>query len=159
MDDTRTLQVDGVATGGSESRQYFLLNPYVPVGSEYGGFTNCFICLVFEFAQVTSSFPLPSSLAAGDSGPFANMTYYNGEGGRDPPGTIVFGYGTTNYSVTADTATTKRVCLALGITNVTSAGANLADSAETDCYTVDVGGTALLVSVTMIWNKETLTFQ
>ena len=145
--DTITLDENGVHLANSSSTDYFLLNPYVPLGKVASSGT--------PYGVVTSSVPLPQTFDVGSSGSVDSMTYYHDStmSTRDADETV-------NYSVEANDSTTLLMCMESTITNVTAQGVtdDLVDDGETDCYRVDDAGNATLVSVALTVNGATLTF-
>lgn len=139
MAGTLTILGRGLPIASSASTSYFLLNPYVPLGLTASSGTS--------YGLVTSSFPLPTTLHVGDSGPIDNLTYH------DVVGRLIVDVANVavTYSVSANNSTSLLMCLNTVTSNVTSQGTSdgLADGTETDCYTVDASGTAILVSITV----------
>lgn len=146
--DTVSLEENGVRLANNTRTDYFLLNPYVPLGrvSSTGS----------PYGVVTSSAPLPNTFDVGSSGSTDSMTYYH-----DSSMNIVDADEAATYSVKANNTTTVLVCLESTITNVTPQGTadDLVDDGENDCYRVDDTGNATLLSVTLTVNGTTLTFQ
>jgi hypothetical protein len=146
--DSVTLEDNGAVLSKSSSTDYYLLNPYVPLGrvastgSPYG--------------IVSSSTPLPMDLQVGVSGEVDSLTYYH-----DSTMSSVDANETETYSVESNDATSLLLCMDSTITNVTTQGTadDLVDDAESDCYTVDAAGKAALVSITLTVNGTTLTFE
>ena len=160
-EDTATLTKGSAPPTITQSITYFLLNPYVPLGKDYGTlFGGCFFCSVRFHGVVTSSFPLPVALMVGDSGAVANLTY---TGYLPRPGVPTLdGYETVTYSVSATPASTlSLLCLDSAISLVTPQGMadGFSDIPETDCYTISASGTATLVSVAKSVGGLMLTFK
>ena len=146
--DTVTLYENGVMIANTVSTDYFLLNPYVPLGrvSSTGS----------PYGVVTSSSPLPTTLEVGSSGDMDSLTYYH-----DSSMSTLDAQEDVTYSVKANNTTTLLLCENSSITNVTAQGTadDLVDDSENDCYKVDAAGNAALVSVTLTVNGVTLTFE
>jgi hypothetical protein len=146
--DTVTLDENGVVIANTVSTDYFLLDPYVPLGrvSSTGS----------PYGVVTGSSPLPMTLDVGSSGDMDSLTYYH----DSSMGTLDAQEDDT-YSVKANNPTTLLLCEDSSITNVTAQGTadDLVDDSESDCYTVNAAGNAALVSVTLTVNGVTLTFE
>src|SRR6516164_5174172 len=146
--DTVTLDENGVMIANTVSTDYFLLNPYVPLGrvSSTGS----------PYGVVTSSSPLPTTLEVGSSGDMDSLTYYHDSGMS-----TLDAQEDVTYSVKANNTTTLLLCEDSSITNVTAQGTadDLVDDSENDCYKVDAGGNAALISVTLTVNGVTLTFE
>jgi hypothetical protein len=146
--DTVTIEGNGLRLANNSSTDYFLLNPYVPLGKAGSSGT--------PYGVVTSSVPLPQTLDVGSSGSVDSMTYYHDAtmSTRDADETVA-------YSVEANDSATLLMCMDSTISNVTAQGAadDLVDDGETDCYRIDDTGNATLVSVTLTVNGATLTFQ
>jgi hypothetical protein len=145
--DTLTLNKNGVLAATSISTGYYLLNPYVPLGTTFSTGT--------PYALVTSSTPFPTSLNVGDTGPVDDLTYYH-----DSSMAIIDANETGTYSVEANNSTTLLMCLNFVVSNVTAQDMadGLADNTETDCYGVDASGNTALVSIALTVNGETLKF-
>ena len=146
--DTVTLEENGQVIANTVSTDYFLLNPYVPLGRVSGTGS--------PYGVVSSSSPLPSTLDVGSSGSVDSLTYYH-----DSTRSTVDGDESVEYSVKSNNATTLLLCLDSSVTNVTAQGTvdDLIDDTESDCYTVDAAGNAALVSSTLTVNNVTLTFE
>jgi hypothetical protein len=146
--DTVTLDENGVMIANTVSTDYFLLNPYVPLGrvSSTGS----------PYGVVTSSSPLPTTLEVGSSGDMDSLTYYH-----DSSMSTLDAQEDDAYSVKANNTTTLLLCEDSSITNVTTQGTadDLVDDSESDCYTVDAAGNAALVSVALTVNGVTLKFE
>ena len=144
---TVTIDKNAALLSNSISTSYYLLNPFVPLGTIYGTGT--------PYAVVTSSFPPPATVDVGNSGAFANLTLYH-----DSTLTTVDADITERYSVQADNATSLMLCLNSSIANVTAQGGvdGLAAATESDRYTVDAPGNAALVSATVTVGGVTLNF-
>jgi hypothetical protein len=130
------------------STNYFLLDPYVPLGKSYGNAGT-------PYAIVNSPSPLPATLTVGASGPLATAFIYH-----DATKATLDGDLTTTYSVKANNASTVLFCINSVVSGVTSQGTadGLSDGTETDCYSVSATGTVNLVAVTMTVNGVTLNF-
>ena len=146
--DTVTLDENGVTLANNTSTDYFLLNPYVPLGrvSSTGS----------PYGVVTSSVPLPPTFDVGSSGSMDSMTYYH-----DSSMSLLDADEAATYSVKANNTTTLHVCMDSTITNVTAQGTadDLVDDGESDCYRIDDAGNTALVSVTLTINGTILTFE
>lgn len=146
--DTVTLDENGVMIANSVSTDYFLLNPYVLLGrvSATGS----------PYGVVISSSPLPTTLEVGSSGDMDSLTDYH-----DSSMSMLDAQEDDTYSVKANNTTTLLLCEDSSITNVTAQGTadDLVDDSENDCYKVDAGGNAALISVTLTVNGVTLTFE
>ncbi len=145
--DTLALSKNGALVATSISTGYYLLNPYMPLGTTYS--------TGMPYGLVTSSTPFPTTLNVGDTGPVDNLTYYH-----DSTEAIIDAYETGTYSVVANNSTTLLMCLNFVVSDVTLSGMGdgLADSTESDCYSVDASGNAALVSITLMVNGGTLKF-
>ena len=128
--------------------EYFLLNPYAPLGqvSSTGS----------PYGVVTSSSPVPAVLTVGNSGSYYALTFYH-----DATMSVIEANVSVTYSVKANDSTTLLLCLDSTVSDVTAQGTadGLTDSTESDCYTVDSAGDVSLASVTLTLNNMTLTFQ
>jgi hypothetical protein len=146
--DTLTLDKNGVLVGNSISTGYYLLNPYVPLGSASSTGS--------PFGIVTSFTPFPTTLNVGSSGPVDDVTYYH-----DSTQTALDADEVGTYSVTANNSATLNLCLNFVVSNVSALGTNdgLADDTESDCYTVDASGNVTLDTITLSVNGVTLNFQ
>ncbi len=146
--DTVTLAENGAVIANTVSTDYFLLNPYVPLGrvSSTGS----------PYGVVTSSVPLPATFDVGSSGSMDSLSYYH-----DSTMSALDANEAVTYSVKAHDTTTLLVCLDSTITNVTAQGTadDLVDDGESDCYREDAAGNATLVSVSLTVNGATLTFE
>ena len=146
--DTVTLEENGVVIANTVSTDYFRVDPYVPLGrvSSTGS----------PYGVVTSSSPLPTTLAVGSSGDMDSLNYYH-----DSSMSTLDAQEDDTYSVRANNTTTLLLCEDSSITNVTAQGTadDLLDDSESYCYTVDAAGNAALVSVTLTVNGVTLTFE
>ena len=145
---TIAVSKNGVQFASSVSTSYYLLNPYVPLGSVSSTGT--------PYAVVTSSFPIPATISVGNSGAFVNLTYYH-----DSTMATVDADETTTYSVTTHDSTTLLLCLNSTISGVTAVGLadGMTSATESDCYTVDASGSAALVSVALTVDGVTLNFK
>jgi hypothetical protein len=146
--DNVTLDENGVRLANNVSTDYFLLNPYVPLGRVSSGGS--------PYGVVTSSAPLPTALEVGSSGDMDSLTYYH-----DSTMSTLDAREDETYSVKANDPTTLLMCLDSSITNVTTQGTadDLVDDSESDCYTVDAAGNAALVSITLTVTGVPLTFE
>lgn len=146
--DRVTLEDNGAVVSKSSSTDYYLLNPYVPLGKVASTGS--------PYGIVSSSTPLPMELQVGVSGDVDSLTYYH-----DSTMSTVDADETETYSVGANNTTTLLLCMDSTITNVTTQGTtdDVVDDAESDCYTVDAAGKAALVSITLTVNGTTLAFQ
>jgi hypothetical protein len=136
-----TVSKSGVLVVTSDSTEYYLSNPYAPLG--ISGTANG---VPFTFLY-TSFTPLPSTLSVGGSGPFSSGNYYTYHGGP------VIGSLTQTYTVTEDSPTALFL-------NIDSAGSlNGVQESETDTYSVTASGAATLVKAQLTVNGTTLTFQ
>jgi hypothetical protein len=145
---TISITKNGAPLVSSVATNYFLLNPYVPLGQVLGTGT--------PYAVVTSSIPVPTTFNVGTSGPAENLTFYH-----DSTKTVVDAKAKATYTVAANNSTTVLLCVDTVVSNVTAQGTadGLANAAETDCYSVTASGHARLVSVTLAVNGKTLRFQ
>jgi len=146
--DTLNLNANGVLIAHSVSTSYFLLNPYVPLGKAFNMDT--------PYALVTSSVPFPTTLQVGTSGSVDTMTYYH-----DSSLGQVDANAATTYAVKANDVITLLLCLDTVIADVTPQGTadGLVDGTESDCYTVDAAGNAVLISITTPVNGMVLQFK
>jgi hypothetical protein len=148
MDVTATVAKGGdMYVANFVSTNYFLLNPYVPLGKVYGTGT--------PYAVVNSPTPLPSTLTVGSSGTIETAFIYH-----DATQATADGNMSIAYSVKPNNASTILFCLETVVYGVTTQGTSdgLADGSETDCYSVSLTGDVNLVSVTMTVNGVTLNF-
>jgi hypothetical protein len=148
MDVTATVAKAGdMYVANFVSTNYFLLNPYVPLGKVYGTGT--------PYAVVNSPGPLPSTLSVGSSGTIETAFIYH-----DGTQATVDGNMSVAYSVKPNNASTILFCLDTVVSGVTPQGTSdgLVDGTETDCYSVSLTGDVNLVSVTMTVNGVTLHF-
>lgn len=143
-----TLQKNGAIALQAMTNDFYLLNPYQPVGS--AGVT------LTPYQVVVSSTALPSTLQIGDSGPLYSATTYH-----DPNKTALDGMEIATYTVMENDATTIRLCFDSTISGVTTQGTadGLADGTESDCYSVDSSGNMQLIEVTITAGAVTLDFQ
>ena len=144
---TVTLDANGALVANSITTVYYLLNPYMDLGSVSNTGS--------PYAIVTTFSPLPATVTVGGSGGFETVTYYH-----DSTKTVLDADETITYTVSANDSTTLFVCLDSTISNVTAQGMadHMANGTESDCYTVDAAGTAALDSITLMVNGTTLTF-
>jgi hypothetical protein len=145
--DTLTLSKNGVVAASNISTGYYLLNPYVPLGTTDSTGT--------PYQLVTSSTPLPATLNVGNSGPVDNLNIYH-----DSTMASLDAESAGTYSVEPNNSTTLLMCLNFVISNVTAQGTadGLADTTETDCYSVDASGKGALFSIAISVNGVTLNF-
>jgi hypothetical protein len=145
---TVTLDKNGTQVASSTSTNYFLLNPYTPLGTTTAGGT--------PYAVVVSASPLPATVAVGGSGSYESVTLYH-----DATKSTVDADEMATYSVAANNSTTLLVCFDSTISGVTATGTadGLAAGTETDCYTVDASGNAALFTITVTVGGVTLKFQ
>lgn len=145
---TLTLDKNGVLAANNVSTDYYLLNPYVPLGTVGGSGT--------PYAVVTSSTPFPTTLNVGTSGAIDNLTYYH-----DSTKATLDADAVGTYSVRADDPVFLLMCLNFVISDVTAQGTtdSLAASTETDCYIVDASGNTSLLSIALTVDGETLNFK
>jgi hypothetical protein len=145
---TITLSTNGTQLAESVSTSYYLLNPYVPLGSAGTG--------GIPYGVVTSSYPIPTTLTVGASGSFANVTDYH-----DSSMASLDANETATYSVQAHDASSLLFCTQTVTSNTTAQGSadGFTDDTETDCYAVTAAGVASLFSITLTANGTTLTFQ
>jgi hypothetical protein len=136
-----TVSKSGVVVVTETSTEYYLSNPYSPLG--ISGTVNGvpFIFLIMSYT------PFPTTLTVGGSGPVSSGSYYTYLGGP------VIGSLTLTYTVTEDSPTALFL-------NIDAAGSlNGVQESETDTYSVDTSGAATLVKVQLTVNGTTLTFQ
>jgi hypothetical protein len=146
--DTLSLEKNGVPATSSVSTDYYLLDPFVPLGRTYSTDT--------PLAVVTSSTPFPATLNVGSSGSVANITYYH-----DSTMTSVDANETWTYLVKASNPVNLLMCLSFVVSDVTIQGTadGLAAGTQTDCYSVDDVGNAGLVSIALPVNGVPLDFR
>jgi hypothetical protein len=146
--DTVTVDKNGTQVATNTSTNYFLLNPYMPLGATPSTGT--------PYAVVTTANPLPTTVTVGNSGSYESITLYH-----DATKTTVDAVEMSTYSVAVNNSTTLLVCFDATISGVTTTGMadGLAAGTETDCYTVDASGNTALVSITVTVNGVTLKFQ
>jgi hypothetical protein len=146
--ETVAVSKNGVAVASGTTTQYYLLNPYVPLGDASPTGT--------PYAVVVSSTPLPATLNVGASGPVDTLTIYHDSTKSTPDASE-----STTYSVMANNSTTLIVCLDSQISGVTAQGTmdGLADGSESDCFTEDAMGNVALLSITLNVAGTTLTFR
>lgn len=139
---------DGTLVANVIFTEYFLLNPYAPLGqvSSTGS----------PYGVVTSSSPVPAVLTVGNSGSYYALTFYH-----DATMSVIEANVSVTYSVKANDSTTLLLCLDSTVSDVTAQGTadGLTASTESDCYTVDSAGDVSLASVTLTLNNVTLTFR
>jgi hypothetical protein len=129
------------------STNYFLLNPYVPLGNVYANGT--------PYALVNSPSPLPTTLTVGSSGTIETAFIYH-----DSTQAVADGNMSIAYSVKPNNASTILFCLETEVSGVTLQGTSdgLVNGTETDCYSVSATGTVNLVSVAMTVGGVALNF-
>ena len=144
---TVTISQNGAVIGNKITTEYYLLNPYVGLGNVTS--TGSPYSVVMSFSA------LPATVTVGGSGAFDTVTYYH-----DSTKAVLDADETITYTVMANNSTTLLVCLDSTISNVTAQGMadGMANSTESDCYTVDASGTAALHSITVTVGGVTLTF-
>jgi hypothetical protein len=136
-----TVSKSGVVVVTSNSTEYYLSNPYSPLG--VSGTANG-VPFTFLFMSYT---PFPTTLTVGGSGPVSSGSYYTSVGGP------VIGSLTQTYTVTEDSPTALFL-------NINAAGSlNGVQESETDTYSVDSSGAATLVKAQITVNGTTLIFQ
>lgn len=131
----------------SVTTAYYLMNPYVPLGSASNTGS--------PYAVVTNYLPFPTMLRVGMSGTVDSLTYYH-----DSTMSTIDADKAVEYSVMVNNSATLLLCLSDTVSNVTAQGTldRIASGAETDCYTVNSAGYAALSSITLTVNGTTLTF-
>ena len=135
-----TILQNGVTVAAETSTDYYLENPYTPLGTSGTVNGNGW---VFIFNSVT---PLPTTLNVGDSGPLGSGTYY------DSVTNAMIGSLTSTYSVRANDSTSL-------LLNVYASGTlNGNQESETLTYTVDASGNIALSLVQVTENGQTYTF-
>ncbi len=146
--DSIAFYENGTLVANSVTTNYYLLNPYVPLGniSSTGS----------PYALVTSSTPFPATLTVGSSGPEYALTYYHNSNK-----TILDAYEVGSYVVSANNSVSLNLCLNSVISNTTAQGTSdgLGNGTESDCYTVDASGNAALTSITLVVDGVTLNFK
>ena len=142
------MSKNGVVAATNISTGYYLLNPYVPLGTTDSTGT--------PYELVTSSTPLPATLNVGNSGPIDDTTIYH-----DSTMATVDADSVGTYSVEPNNSTTLLMYPNFVTSNVTAQGTadGLADNTETDCYSVDASGNRALFSISITVNGVTLRFQ
>ena len=136
-----TVSENGAVVATENSTEYYLTNPYSPLG--LSGTTSG----VAWTAVVTGSSPIPTTLTVGTSGSLYSYVYRDGMGST-------IGSLTETYTVTADTTTALFL-------NIDAAGTiNGVQETETLTYLVASDGTVqALVEAKITVNGTTLTFQ
>ena len=136
-----TVTENGAVVATEDSTEYYLTNPYSPLG--LSGTTSG----VAWTAVVTGSSPLPTMLTVGTSGSLYSYVYRDGTGNT-------IGSLTETYTVTADSTTALFL-------NIDAAGTiNGVQETETLTYLVASDGTVqALVEAKITVNGTTLTFQ
>ena len=138
---------NGVLAGNDIRTNYFLVNPYQPLGDVF---------TTGPVEIVSGGSPLPMTITVGQSGPLDTVTAYH-----DSTQSTVDATEVETFSVVANNPTTLLFCVNTVTSNVTAQG-NLdgfSASTESDCYAVDASGNANLVKVVLTINGVTLTFQ
>jgi hypothetical protein len=150
--DTLTLKLEGVFGGtltNTIATNYYLLNPYVPLGKTFT--TGA------PYGLTTSSTPLPTTFTVGNTGSIYSLTYYH-----DSTMAVIDGDETATYSVYAVDSKTLKVCLSFVLSDVTLVGGSdglVPGPEETDCYSEGASGAMGLISVAiMVSTDETLDF-
>jgi len=145
---TVTISQGGTMLASDSSTIYFSIGPFQPLGSIGSGGV--------PYAVVASPNSLPATIRVGDSGTFASWVYYH-----DATQAVIDADETETYVVSANNASTLKVCLTSVISNVMYQGEQdgMAAGTETDCYAVNAAGSATLLSVAVSVNGATLTFQ
>jgi len=128
---------NAVPAASALTTNYYLMNPYVPLGIVSGAGT--------PYGVVTNLVPLPTTLTVGESGILADLTYYH-----DSTRTVTDADETVAHSVMVNDSTTLLFCLSATFSNVTAQGLTdgMANGAESDCYAVGSAGNVTLASVT-----------
>jgi hypothetical protein len=146
--DTVNFYQNGALLGNSVSTSYFFLHPYVPLGSV--GIAGS------PYSVVTSWTPFPVTVTVGSSGPGADLTYYH-----NSTRYVLDAYEANSYAVSANNSASLILCLNSSTSNTTAQGTSdgLGDGTESDCYTVDASGHAVLAYITVVVNGVTLTFR
>ncbi len=145
---TITLSEAGTQIANAMATDYFLLNPFVPLGSVSSTGS--------PYSVVTSSNPIPATLTVGDTGVLENDTEFH-----DSTKTVLDANSTATYTAQSHDSTTLLWCVQTVISDVTAQGTadGLADGTETDCYTVSSNGTANLFSIMLSVSGTTVTFK
>jgi len=134
-----TVAQNGPVILTEASTEYYLSNPYAPLGIT--GTTNG---VPWTFL-ITSYTPLPSTLAVGESGPYSSGTYYDAAG-------AAIGSLTQTYTVTAAGPTVLSL-------NINAAGSlNGVSKAETISYSIAASGAATFNYLQLTVNGMALTF-
>ena len=147
--DVVNLSKNGVAVASSSTTSYYVLSPYLPLGSAPSSGSG-------PVGIVSAPATLPATFTVGSSGPVDTLTFYH-----DASLSIVDATETVAFSVTANNPTTLLLCLNSTIANVTSQGTadGLAADSESDCYTEDSAGSIILDDVKVTVGATTLTFR
>jgi hypothetical protein len=145
----RTVAVfeNGALVANSISTGYFLLNPYVPLGS---------ISTTGVTSISSNVSALPTTITVGQSGAVDTITDYH-----NSTLTTVDATEVETFSVQADNSTAVLFCFNSVTSNVSAQGAAdgfVADT-ESDCYAVDTLGNASVAKIVLTVNGVTLTFQ
>jgi len=147
-----TLQLNGAFAGTVEkidSTLFYLLNPYVPLGTTFSGGT--------PYGLITGSTPLPATFNVGATGQVYSLTYYH-----DSTMSVVDASETVTYSIDAYDSESLHACLSYVLSDVTVVGGSdglVPGQREVDCYSIDAAGVATMFSISlMVSAGETLTF-
>lgn len=141
--------VNGALNSNDISTEYFLLNPYVPIGAQHTSGTT----------DISANIqPVPATITVGQSGPIDTVTVYH-----NATLITVDALETNTFSVLANNPTTLLFCQNSVLSNVTAQGTAdgfVADT-ESDCYAVDASGNANIARIILSLNGgvTTLTFQ
>jgi hypothetical protein len=129
----------------SVTTAYYLMNPYVPLGTVSSSGS--------PYAVVTTFVPFPVTITVGTSGTVDDLTYYH-----DSTMSTMDAEETVDYTVTAKDSAALLLCLNSTFSNVTAQGTadGMANGTESDCYTVDSAGLAALYSITLTVNGTML---
>ncbi len=145
---TVTLSHNGIAGQPLLTTEYFLVNPYVPVGRVVGTGS--------PYAVIVHAYELPKSVNGPASGNLYDMTWYH-----DNDMSVVDGYIIGTYQVALAEGNAVEVCVTETVARVTATGAKdgLGNSSQTSCHRIDTAGKVTLVSVAMPVGDEILTFR
>jgi hypothetical protein len=145
--ETVNLYRNGLLVANGVSTSYYTLNPYVSLGnvSSTGS----------PYMIASNQSAVPTTVTVGQSGPLDNDTYYH-----DSTMSTVDATAVQTYSVLANSSTTLLFCINDVISNVTTQGTTdgMANSTESDCYSVDGSGNISLFSVAIAVSGVSLTF-
>ncbi len=146
--ETITVDKNGVLVATSTAVSYFLLDPWVPLGTVYGNGS--------PYAVVTNYFPPPANFQVGGSGTLETITVYH-----DATESVIDAMITNSYAVTANDVSTIMVCIDTEVSGVTAQGSSdgLANGTESDCYTDDAAGNLALSSITLSVNGTSIEFK